>query len=76
MSMICRQKKGNTLSDDALMAHNQLQGGKCPTQNDMVFISPLDHDNVKAVLQDHSHVDSSLPLDLKKMPKMPKIQPQ
>jgi hypothetical protein len=58
-----------------LMAHNQLQGGKGTAQNDMVFISPLDHDNVKAVLNDHSHVDPSLPLDLAKMPKMPKLPP-
>lgn len=59
------------MSDDNLNAHNQLQSNKGGA-SEMVFMSPMDHDSVKAALQDHSHVDSSLPLDLAKMPKMPK----
>ena len=68
----CRQRKSAALSDDNLNAHNQLQSNKGGAASEMVFMSPLDHDSVKAALQDHSHVDASLPLDLSKMPKMPK----
>jgi hypothetical protein len=59
------------LSDDNLTAHNHLQATKGQPANDMVFISPMDYDNVKAVLDDHSQVDPSLPFELSKMPQMP-----
>jgi hypothetical protein len=41
----------------------------------MVFLSPLDFENVKAVLDDHSIIDASLPLQLESMPKLPKVEP-
>lgn len=71
---MCRKEKGGaTLSDDNLTTHNHLQAagkGQQPA-NDMVFMSPMDYNSVKAVLEDHSAVDSTLPLDLAKMPPMP-----
>ena len=69
----CRKKKGaSELSDDNLNAHNHLQAaGKAPPANDMVFISPMDYEGVKSVLEDHSAVDPNLPFELDKMPHMP-----
>lgn len=65
---------GNLTASDALTGQSRLQGAHKVSQNEMVFLSPLDHTNVTAVLDDHSAVDSDVPLTLENMPKMPDVE--
>lgn len=70
-----KAKRGSAAAGDALTAQNRLQGALQSQQNsDMVFLSPLDHVNVTAVLDDLSTVDPNIPLNLDDMPKMPKAE--
>lgn len=59
------------MASDALTGQSRLQGGHNGQQHEMVFLSPLDHNNVTAVLDDHSAIGRDVPLTLENMPKMP-----